>query len=129
MSKELKFYQGGNGKNIIEVVYEEEKGQYSCCGEPMNELIANTSDGAAEKHVPVVKCSGSEVTVEVGSVYHPMTEEHSIAWVCLETKKGTQRVCLSAQEPPVAKFVVADGDQPVAAYAYCNLHGFWKTQI
>jgi superoxide reductase len=45
-----------------------------CCGEPMNELVPNTTDGAAEKHVPVVSIEGNMVTVEVGSVAHPMVE-------------------------------------------------------
>ena len=25
-----------------------------------------------------------------------------------------------------AKFVLAEGEEVVAAYEYCNLHGFWK---
>jgi len=58
-----------------------------------------------------------------------MTEEHSIEWVSLQTRKGSQRVRLNPNAEPVAQFVLADGDEAVAAYAYCNLHGFWKTQI
>lgn len=62
----------------------------ACCGDPMKALRANTSDGAAEKHVPVVKKQGSTVEVCVGDVPHPMSREHSIGWVCLVTKEGWQ---------------------------------------
>lgn len=114
------------------VVIEEISGSchsYSSDGTQLTELSANTSDGAQEKHVPVVEQSGNEITVKVGSVFHPMSEEHSIEWVYLETEKGCQRVYLCPDEDPVASFLVAEGDRPIAAYAYCNLHGFWKTEI
>lgn len=97
-----------------------------CCGEEMKELKANTSDGAGEKHVPVVKRDGNVVTVEVGEVLHPMSEEHHIAWVALETKNSLQYVELNHTGEPVAKFYIEDDDEVVAAYEYCNLHGLWK---
>lgn len=62
-----------------------------CCGEPMRALEANTTDAAQEKHVPVVEVNGNTVTVCVGSVLHPMLEEHHIAWIALETNQGMQR--------------------------------------
>lgn len=98
-------------------------------GSPFEELTPNTSDGAVEKHLPVVERDGCRVTVKVGSVFHPMTPEHSIEWVYLETKKGSQLIRFTPQDEPSATFVLAEGDEPVAAYAYCNLHGFWKTDI
>ena len=100
-----------------------------CGGEPMIRLIPNTSEGAQEKHLPVVEQQGSELTVKVGSVFHPMSQEHSIQWVCLETVQGMQIVSLPHDGEPVARFALAQGDRAVAAYAYCNLHGFWKTQL
>ena len=99
-----------------------------CCGEKMAELVPNTAEASTEKHIPVVKVSGNEVTVSVGSILHPMTEEHLIAFVYLETQRGGQRKALSAGGTPVVKFSVID-DKPVAVYAYCNLHGLWKTEI
>ncbi len=87
------------------------------------------AEGAGEKHIPVVERDGQKIKVSVGSVLHPMTEEHSIGWIFLETKQGGQLVRLSPDKEPVAEFVLAGDDQPVAAYAYCNLHGFWKTDI
>jgi superoxide reductase len=99
-----------------------------CCGEPMQELIANTSDGAKEKHVPVVKVTGDTVEVTIGSVLHPMIPEHFIQWIYLQTKKGGQRKRLSPGEEPKAVFVLKD-DEPVTAFEYCNLHGLWKADI
>jgi superoxide reductase len=102
--------------------------QIICCGEPMKQLEANTSEGAVEKHLPVIKTDGNKVTVEVGSAFHPMLEEHFIQWIYLQTKRGGQRKELHPGEDPVAVFALVD-DEPVAAYAYCNLHGLWKTEI
>ena len=97
-----------------------------CCGEKMRELVPGSVDAAVEKHVPVVSVEGSVVRVHVGSVTHPMTEEHLIEWITLETNRGVQRKTLSAGEAPEAVFALAEGEQVVAAYAYCNLHGLWK---
>lgn len=99
-----------------------------CCGEPMTELVANTVDAAAEKHVPVVTVDGDIVKVVVGSVIHPMTDEHSIQWIYLQTEKGGQRKALKPGEAPEAVFSVID-DAPVAAFEYCNLHGLWMAEI
>lgn len=99
-----------------------------CCGEPMTELIPNTSDGAGEKHLPVIHSSGNTVTVEIGSVPHPMLENHYIQWIYLHTEKGGQRKNLSPGQEPKASFLLTDDDKVVAAYEYCNIHGLWKTE-
>jgi len=65
------------------------------------------------------------VKVDVGSVAHPMTKEHLIEWVVLETEKGYQVKYLTAEEAPVCSFSLTDGDKAVRVYAYCNLHGLW----
>ena len=101
----------------------------SCGGKPMNFLTANTTDAAQEKHVPQVTIDGKKVFVKVGSVEHPMTEAHLIQWIYLQTKKGGQYVHLSATDKPEAEFIVTDGDEPLAAYEFCNLHGLWKADI
>lgn len=114
--------------NIIEMV--EDKGvPVVCCGEKMTELVPGTSDGAAEKHVPVVTVSGNKVTVNVGSDAHPMTDEHLISWIILETENGCQRKHLSSADAPEASFMLTDGEKAIAAYEYCNLHGLWKADI
>ena len=97
-----------------------------CCGEAMKEIVPNTSDGAAEKHVPVIKVEGNKVVVEVGSVAHPMVDVHYIEWIALETDKGNQRKQLKPGDAPRAEFALLDGEKVIAAYAYCNLHSLFK---
>lgn len=94
--------------------------------EGWTELIAGSTDAAQEKHVPVVAKKCKSVKVDVGSVQHPMTEEHLIEWIALETEQGYQVKYLKAGDAPAVEFTLAGGDKAVAAYAYCNLHGLWK---
>ncbi|RGY98922.1 desulfoferrodoxin family protein [Clostridium sp. AM58-1XD] len=101
----------------------------SYCTETMKELVPGTSDGAAEKHVPVVKVDSSHVTVSVGSVEHPALSEHHIEWIVLETEEGTQTKYLEPGKKPEAEFALTKGDKAVAVYEYCNLHGLWKTSL
>ena len=99
-----------------------------CCGQKMTELVPNTTDAAEEKHLPVVTVEDDTVKVSVGSVEHPMLEEHPIEWVYLHTENGGQRKALNPGDKPEVTFNTA-GDKPLAVYAYCNLHGLWKTDI
>lgn len=99
-----------------------------CCGQKMTKLEPGTVEASAEKHLPVVEVKKDAVVVTVGSVSHPMTEEHSIVWVYLQTDRGGQRKCLKVGADPVVTFALAD-EKPLAVYAYCNLHGLWKTEI
>lgn len=112
---------------IVEVV-NDSAGKMVCCGQPMEELIPGTSDGAVEKHVPVVTVSGTKVEVMVGEVEHPMMDAHYIQWIAIETAAGTQRKNLKPADAPKAVFELADGDTLVKAYAYCNLHGLWSSK-
>lgn len=127
--KQLRIFAGEGCEDVIEAICAKPDTTFTCHGRDMKELTANTSEGAAEKHLPAVEQDGCHITVTVGSTAHPMTAEHSINFVFLETEKGIQRVHLDAEGEPKACFAVAKGDRPVAAYAYCNLHGFWKTDI
>lgn len=99
-----------------------------CCGQKMTKIEPGTVEASREKHLPVVTVTENTVKVEIGSQAHPMTEEHSILWVYLQTDKGGQRKCLTAGESPVVTFALAE-EKPLAVYAYCNLHGLWKTDI
>ena len=89
------------------------------------ELVACSTDAAQEKHVPIVTKKCKQVKVDVGSVAHPMSEEHLIEWVAIETAQGYQVKYLKAGDLPVCSFSLADGDTLVKVYAYCNLHGLW----
>ena len=124
----MKVFKCNKCGNIVELI-EDGKGVLTCCGEAMKEVVANTEDAAAEKHVPAVKVEGNKVIVEVGSVEHPMADVHYIEWIILESEKGFQKVDLKPNQAPRAEFIIAEGDKPVAAYEYCNLHGLWKADI
>ena len=97
-----------------------------CCGEVMQEILPGTTDAAHEKHVPVYQVHGNQVTVTVGEVAHPMTAEHYIEWICLQTKFASQHRKLEPNTPPTACFALCDGDAVERVYAFCNLHGLWQ---
>ena len=122
-----KFFRCAHCGNIIAMV-EESGVPVMCCGQKMEEIIPNTTDGATEKHVPVIFQDDNIVTVKVSTVEHPMSIDHHISWISIETKKGNQRKVLSPGQIAWAEFAVVDGDQVLAAYAYCNLHGLWKSE-
>ena len=124
--EELKLYQCKHCGNIVAYVKNSGVPIY-CCGEQMQEMVANTVDASQEKHVPVVTRNGNEVVVSVGSVEHPMLPAHYIEWICIQTKQGKQRKLLQPGEKPEARFALSDGDELIAAYEYCNLHGLWKS--
>lgn len=126
--KEPEFYFSKEDQIMIEKICGK-KDNFSCEGAALEKMMPNTSEGAQEKHLPVIEQNGNSITVKVGSIFHPMSEEHSIQWVHLETEKGCQRIYFNADEEPAATFLLSQGDRPIAAYAFCNLHGFWKTEI
>ena len=95
----------------------------------MEELVCNMVDASSEKHVPVVSVENNVVTVKVGTVTHPMVEEHYIEWISITTNKGNQRKTLRPNEEPVAKFALLDGEDVLTAYAYCNLHSLWANKL
>jgi superoxide reductase len=98
-----------------------------CCSENMKEIIAGTSEGAKEKHVPVYHIDGETVTVSVGETEHPMTPEHYIDWVCIETEEGFQFKKLTPDMSPRVSFSLTKGDKVRSVYAFCNLHSLWKS--
>ena len=99
-----------------------------CCGQKMTPIEAGVVEASREKHIPVATLEDGKVRVVVGSVEHPMAEEHSILWIELKTDRGVQRKHLNPGEAPVAVFALAD-EKPLEVYAYCNLHGLWKVDI
>ena len=95
----------------------------------MEELLANTTDAATEKHVPVVEVSGNNIMVKVGKVDHPTEDAHYIQWIYVETEKGGQKKTLKPGEKAESVFALAGGDKAIAVYEYCNLHGLWKKDL
>lgn len=125
--KENRFYICEHCGNIVGLVHDGGV-PLMCCGQKMTHIVPGTVDASKEKHLPVVTVEGDTVKVDIGSVAHPMTEEHSILWVYMQTDRGGQRKALSVGGDPVVCFALKD-EKPVAVYAYCNLHGLWKTDI
>lgn len=124
----VKFCICNNCKAIVGVIEEGDCG-IECCKKEMTELVPNTVEASQEKHLPVVEIKDNIVTVTVGQNLHPMEDEHKIQWIYLRTDQGGQRKNLINQKEPVVKFALTKEDKPVSVYAYCNLHGLWKTNI
>lgn len=122
---EQKFYTCENCDNIITMIRNAGISA-KCCGKEMKEIKPGTTDAATEKHVPVYKVEGNLVRVNVGSVEHPMQQEHYIEWVFLQSKQGNQWKELRSEGKPEVCFALCEGDEVEAVYAYCNLHGLWK---
>lgn len=121
----VKYYICERCGNIIEMV--KDKGvPVMCCGQKMKELVPGTTDAAQEKHVPVYKVEDGKVTVTVGSVEHPMLDNHYIEWITVETTQGVLRKTLKPGEKPQAVFALSEGEEVLGVYAYCNLHSLWK---
>ena len=123
--KNAKFYICPHCGNIVEMVRDAGVTPH-CCGQKMDELIPNSVDASGEKHVPAVQIREGLVEVNIGSVNHPMEEVHWIEWVQLLTDKGSYRKWLQPGEAPHVSFRL-DRETPLAVYAYCNLHGLWKS--
>ncbi len=123
MKEKAVFYRCELCGNIVGLV-KDGGGELVCCGKPMVKLVPNTTDAAQEKHVPVFEKNGNKLHVQVGSVEHPMTDEHYIEWIAVETPNLMQRHVLNPGEHPIVDFNI-DSDE-FEVFAYCNLHGLWK---
>lgn len=121
---EQKFLKCEKCGNIVAVV-KETKAPVMCCGQKMSQIIPGEVEASHEKHIPVFEIKDNKVIVKVGSVDHPMIEEHFIEWVSIQTKFGNQRKQLKPNQAPVVCFALCEGDEVEAVYAYCNLHGLW----
>ena len=125
--KNAKFYVCPHCGNLVEMVNDAGVTPV-CCGQKMNALVPGSVDASKEKHVPDVKVGAGGVAVNVGSVNHPMEEVHWIEWVQLVTDQGSYRKWLNPGQSPNVEFLLGD-EKPLAVYAYCNLHGLWKTDL
>ena len=125
--KNPKFYICPHCGNIVEMVHDAGV-PLICCGQKMDRLVPGSVDASVEKHVPDVKVADGMVEVNVGSVDHPMVDVHWIEWVQLVTDQGSYRKWLNPGQAPRVSFPLS-GEKPLAVYAYCNLHGLWKTEL
>ena len=120
-----RFFRCSHCGNIIAKVHDSGV-PVICCGEGMTEIIPSTTDASVEKHIPVYTIENNIVKVTVGSIEHPMTDEHYIEWISLQTSAGNQRKFLTPADKPEVTFAICDGEDIEAVFAYCNLHSLWK---
>lgn len=123
MAKRCEVYKCDECGNVIEVLTGAD-GELVCCGEKMKLLKENTVDAAKEKHVPVVSTQEDGLLVNVGSVDHPMTDDHFIEWIEVIAGDTTYTTFLKPGDKPQACFPKLEGDFTVREH--CNLHGLWK---
>lgn len=123
----MKFYFCEHCGNVM-IKLNDAKPVPVCCGEPMKELTANTVDAAKEKHVPEVKRNGKDIEVQVGSVLHPMEEDHYIEFILCVQGKKCQCKLLQPGDEPKACFTLCCDQEPVQVYEFCNKHGLWKAE-
>ena len=124
MTKRNEIYKCEICGNIVDVVHEA-GGELVCCGQPMKLLDEKTQDQGQEKHVPIIEKTESGIKVKVGSIEHPMTEEHYIEFI--EATGNNNEICkifLNPEEKPGVEFAF----EIKQARAYCNVHGLWKSQ-
>ena len=124
-TERLQVYRCNVCGNMVEMIHNG-AGQLVCCDQPMELLTENTTDASLEKHVPVIEKVEGGINVKVGSVPHPMLEEHYIEWIEVIVDGKAYRQFLSPGDSPEAFFPV-EGDN-VTAREYCNLHGLWKAE-
>lgn len=110
---------------IVEVV-EDGQGPIVCCGQPMEKLNPNTTEGATEKHVPVIEKTEKGILVRVGETTHPMEESHFIMWIEVRYDDQVERVFLKPGDAPQAEF--CNVPETATALEYCNLHGLWASE-
>ncbi len=123
MRKRLEVYKCEKCGNIVEVLHGG-GGKLICCGDEMNLLTENSQDAATEKHVPIIEKTEQGYKVTVGSVEHPMMDNHWIQWVELIADGEVHRRFLNPGDKPEALFCVTT--DKVTAREYCTLHGHWK---
>lgn len=127
MANQYDVYKCGPCGNLIEVLYGG-RGEFVCCDTPMKLMKEGTSDGAKEKHVPVIEKTATGYKVKVGSVPHPMEETHWIQWIELVADNVSYTRFLHPGDAPEAEFCIAEAKN-VVAREYCNLHGHWKAGV
>jgi superoxide reductase len=121
------FYVCGVCGNVVEKI-KDSGVPIICCGQPMNKMEVQSTDSTNEKHVPLIEVDGTKVKVTVGSTLHPMTKEHHISMIVLETDNDMKRQFLDHEGEPVAYFNVCEGEKVLRAYELCNIHGLWKSE-
>ncbi len=124
MTQQKQIYKCNVCGNIVEVLHTG-VGELVCCGQPMELLLEKEKDEGLEKHIPVIEKTDKGVLVKVGSVPHPMEEEHYIEWIEIIADGKSCRKFLKPGDKPEAKFEVKADN--ITAREYCNIHKLWKS--
>lgn len=125
MKENVRFYKCPICGNVVGLI-DGNMEHVTCCGKPMELMVANTSDGAVEKHVPTYEKVDNELVVRVGEVEHPMDKDHYIMWIAQVSDNRTTRVRLFPEQSTETRFPYIPNS---IIYAYCNKHGLWKTEV
>ncbi len=128
MAKIKEIYKCNLCGNVVEV-FAGGDGELVCCGEPMKLMTANTVDAAKEKHVPVIEKTANGYKVKVGSVAHPMTDEHYIQFIEFDCGCSSCIKVLKPEDAPEAEFACSCEPSTVSAREFCNIHGLWKGEL
>ncbi len=125
MKNEVSFFRCKHCGNMVALI-KAGGGTLVCCGEQMELLVPNTVDAAVEKHVPVSVRNNGSISVEVGSVAHPMVDVHYIEWIAVVGDEGIEIIYLHPGDDPKATF---SDKKNAEVYEYCNIHGLWKADV
>ena len=125
MTDVLEVYKCEACGNIIEVLHAG-PGELVCCGSPMTLMGEKSEDTGVEKHLPVIEKKETGYLVKVGSVTHPMLDEHYIEFIELVTPTTVLRKVLKSGDAPEAFFEC--NEENVKAREYCSIHGLWSKE-
>ncbi len=124
MAERMEVYKCDICGNIV-FILDGGKGELVCCNQPMKLMEEKTElQEGKEKHIPVVERTGEKMKVKVGSIPHPMEENHYIEWIEVKDGEKIYRKFLSPGSVPEAEFCVES--ENIVVREYCNVHGLWK---
>lgn len=127
MTEEKQVYRCNICGNMVEVIHIG-TGRLVCCGQQMQLLEEKTSGLGPEKHIPVVEKTDNGIKVKIGSVSHPMEENHCIEWVEIVSGDGVYRKILKPGDKPEVEFdIKLENIDEIRAREYCSIHGLWKS--
>lgn len=125
MVKQSQIYRCNVCGNIVKIMHVG-GGQLVCCKQPMELLQEKTEDVGKEKHVPAVEKTQTGIKVKVGSIPHPMEENHYIEWIEVIADGAVYARFLKPGDEPEAEFEIKY--ENVQVRAYCNIHGLWTAK-
>ncbi len=112
-----------------DTVIAQENNLFSCCNVEMQKVMANKTEAATEKHIPVVNIKENNATIAVGEIPHPMTEEHYIEWIYIITNLREIRYNLNPNAKPEVELTPEKNEIIKEVYSYCNLHSLWLNKL